>query len=176
MDKIKPTLLIIEDDAGVQKQLEWHFSEGEYNVVLANDFDSSVETVRLHEPTVVIQNLGLPPHEDEVVEGFRTMQEILRLASNTKVIVVTGAQGTGHALRAVSMGAYDFHAKPIDTQVLDLIVVRAFQMHDPEKQNKALRFQDGSTSPLDGLVTRHLGMLNICNKLEKLREPTSRAP
>lgn len=168
MDKNKPTLLIVEDDPGVQKQLKWHFSEGEYNVVLANDFDSAIEALRLHEPAVVIQDLGLPPYGDDVIEGFRTMQELLRLARNTKIIVVTGAQDTDHALRAVSMGAYDFYPKPIDTQVLDLIVDRAFQMHELEKQNKGLRQQDGSTSPLTGLVTSHPGMLNICNKLEKI--------
>jgi two-component system NtrC family response regulator len=168
MDKSKPTLLIVEGDPGIQKQLKWHFSEGDYNVVLASDFDSAIEALRFHEPMVVVQDLGLPPHEDDVIEGFRTMQEILRLARNTKVIVVTGAQDTDHALRAVSMGAYDFYPKPIDTQVLDLIVDRAFQMYDLEKQNKELRFQDGSTSPLTGLVTSHPGMLNICNKLEKI--------
>ena len=132
MDKSTPTLLIVEDDPGVQKQLKWHFSDGDYNVVLARDYNSAIEALRLHEPTVVVQDLGLPPHEDGVSEGFRAMQEILRLAPNTKVIVVTGAQDTDHALRAVSMGAYDFYPKPIDTQVLDLIVDRAFQMHDLE--------------------------------------------
>ena len=168
MDKSTPTLLIVEDDPGVQKQLKWHFSDGNYKVVHARDYNSAIEALRLHEPTVVVQDLGLPPQEDSVSEGFRAMQEILRLAPNTKVIVVTGAQDTDHALRAVSMGAYDFYPKPIDTQVLDLIVDRAFQMHDLEKQNKKLRYLDGSSSPLTGLVTCHSGMLNICNKLEKI--------
>lgn len=160
------TLLIVEDDLGLQKQLKWHFSEGEYNVVLANDFETAIEALRMHEPSVVIQDLGLPPHEDDVSEGFRTMQEILRLSRNTKVIVVTGTNETEHALRAVSMGAYDFYPKPVDTQVLDLIVDRAFQMFELEQQNRQLQQQ--ATSPLTGLITSHPAMLNICNKLEKI--------
>ncbi len=166
MGKDKSTLLIVEDDEGLRKQLKWHFSEDEYQVVLANDFESAIEALRLYEPSVVIQDLGLPPHEDDVVEGFRTMREILHLARNTKVIVVTGTQDTEHALRAVSMGAYDFYPKPIDTQVLDLIVNRAFQMFELEMQNKDLLQQEAS--PLTGLITSHPTMLNICNKLEKI--------
>ncbi len=166
MGSNKSTLLIVEDDIGLQKQLKWHFSEGDYQVVLANDYDTAIEALRLHEPSVVIQDLGLPPHEDDVVEGFRTMQEILRLSRNTKVIVVTGTNDTGHALRAVSSGAYDFYPKPIDPQVLDLIVDRAFQMYELERQNKELRQVEAS--PLLGLVTSNPTMLNICNKLEKI--------
>jgi len=165
MDKGNSTLLIIEDDEGLQKQLKWHFSE-DYEVHCASDYDSAIEALRLHEPSVVIQDLGLPPHDDDVVEGFRTMQQILRLSRQTKIIVVTGTQGTEHALRAVSMGAYDFYPKPINTQVLDLIVNRAFQMHNLEKQNKSLLQQE--PSPLTGLVTSHPTMLNICYKLEKI--------
>ena len=162
----KLTLLIVEDDAGLQNQLKWHFSEADYEVVLANDFDSAIEALRLNEPSVVIQDLGLPPHEDEVVEGFRTMHEILRLSRHTKVIVVTGTQDTEHALRAVSMGAYDFYPKPVDTQVLDLIVYRAFQMYDLEMKNKDL--QELGTSPLRGLIASHPTMMSICSKLEKI--------
>lgn len=162
----KPTLLIVEDDEGLQKQLKWHFCECDYNVALANDYESAIESLRLHEPSVVIQDLGLPPHEDDVIEGFRTMQEILRLSRNTKVIVVTGANETEHALRAVSLGAYDFYPKPIDTQVLDLIVDRAFSMFDLEQRNR--RLQKYETSPLTGLVTSNATMLAICYKLEKI--------
>jgi len=158
-------LLIVEDDPGLQKQLKWHFSESAYEVVLARDFDSAIEAVRRYEPPVVIQDLGLPPHPDEVSEGFRTMQEILKLSRNTKVIVVTGTQETEHALRAVSMGAYDFYPKPIDTEVLDLIVDRAFQMFDLEQQNKHLT-TNGSV--LAGLISSDPVMLDICHKLEKI--------
>jgi two-component system NtrC family response regulator len=160
------TLLIVEDDPGLQKQLKWHFSESKYEVLLAKDYDTAIDIIRRYEPPVVIQDLGLPPHEDEVCEGFRTMQEILRLSRNTKVIVVTGTEGTEHALRAVSMGAYDYYPKPIDTQVLDLIVDRAFQMFDLEQQNK--HFRTNSSSVLSGLISSHPTLLEICHKLEKI--------
>jgi two-component system NtrC family response regulator len=159
------SLLIVDDDSGLQNQLRWHFSE-DYQVHCASDYESAIAALRQHEPSVVIQDLGLLPGDSDVDEGFRTMQQILRLSRDIKVIVVTGSQSTEHALRAVSMGAYDFYPKPVNTQVLDLIVNRAFQMYELERQNKSLLQQQ--TSPLTGLVTSHPTMLKICRKLEKV--------
>jgi two-component system NtrC family response regulator len=165
MDKGMSSLLVVADDAMMRRQFEQDYSD-RYEVHYANDYDSAIEALRLYEPPVVIQGLGLPPHADGVVEGFRTMHEILRLSSDTKIIVVTDVEGTEHALRAVSMGAYDFFQKPISARVLELFVARAFQMYDLEQQNRSLMSQ--KAEPLTGLVTRHPAMLNICSKLKKI--------
>ncbi len=50
-------------------------------------------------PPVVIMDLGLPPDPDGVSEGFATLDEILRIAPQTKVIVVTGNGERKNALR-----------------------------------------------------------------------------
>ena len=55
----KKTLLVVEDDPGLQSQLRWCF-EG-YEVVVAGDRESAVAAVRRHEPPVVTLDLGLPP-------------------------------------------------------------------------------------------------------------------
>ena len=90
MSKSKPeqTLLIIEDDVGLSSQLRWHFDQ--YNVVVAQDRPSAIAAVRQYEPAVVLQDLGLPPDEEGVEEGFKSVQEIMRLAPATKIIVITG--------------------------------------------------------------------------------------
>ncbi|HBO94144.1 MAG TPA: sigma-54-dependent Fis family transcriptional regulator, partial [Gammaproteobacteria bacterium] len=119
MTENKPVLLIVEDDLGLQSQLRWHFDK--YEVVVAPDRNSAIAAIRMHEPAVVLQDLGLPPDEEGVEEGFATIQETLRIAPNTKIIVVTGYHDYSNALRAVAMGAYDFYQKPVNTDTLDLI-------------------------------------------------------
>ena len=110
-DTPEKTLLIVEDDPGLQSQLRWHFDD--YNVVIAGDRESAVAAVRQHEPSVVLQDLGLPPDDEGVEEGFKTVQEISSLSPATKIIVVTGNHDYENAVRAVAMGAYDFYQKPI---------------------------------------------------------------
>ncbi|TQV71742.1 PEP-CTERM-box response regulator transcription factor [Exilibacterium tricleocarpae] len=158
------TLLIVEDDEGLQSQLRWHFDQ--HQVVIAGDRAGAIEAIRLHEPPVVIQDLGLPPDDEGVEEGFLCVQEISKLAPNTKIIVMTGNADYENAVRAVAMGAYDFYQKPVDTDTLDLIVQRAYQMYQLEERNRNLL--DMQQSPLEGIITADPAMMKICRMLEKL--------
>ncbi|MGK0499540.1 MAG: two-component system NtrC family response regulator [Oceanicoccus sp.] len=164
----KKTLLIVEDDPGLQSQLRWHFDE--YNVVIAGDREAAVAAVRLHEPAVILQDLGLPPDEEGVEEGFKTVQEISSISPASKIIVVTGNHDYENAVRAVALGAYDFYQKPINTETLDLIVQRAYQMYTLETQNRQLQSQE--QSPLDGIIANDPQMLRICKTIEKVAPTT----
>lgn len=160
----KPVLLIVEDDPGLQSQLRWHFDK--YDVVVAPDRNSAIAAIRMHEPAVVLQDLGLPPDEEGVEEGFATIQETLRIAPNTKIIVVTGYHDYSNALRAVALGAYDFYQKPVNTDTLDLIVQRAYQMWSLEHENR--RLHDNKQNPLPGVIACDERMSAVCRIVEKI--------
>lgn len=160
----KPTLLVIEDDLGIQSQLRWHFDQ--YDVIIAGNRSVAIDAIRLHQPPVIIQDLGLPPDPDGVEEGFKCIQETLRLAAATKIIVLTGKTDEEHALRAVSIGAFDFYKKPVNTDILDLIVDRAFRMHELEQENH--RLHQLEAGPLEGLISNDPQMLRLCRMLEKI--------
>jgi two-component system NtrC family response regulator len=162
-------LLIVEDDPGIQNQLRWCF-EG-YDVVVAPDRPSAITEFRRHEPPVVLQDLGLPPDDSGVEEGFATLREIVALAPHTKVVVVTGHGDQGNAVKAVGSGAYDFYEKPVDVDTLQLIVSRAFHIYELEAENRRLQVAVGS-SPLDGIVAVCEPMLKVCRMIEKVA-PTS---
>jgi len=158
-------LLIVEDDPGLLNQLKWCF-EG-YDVFTAEDRDSAITELRRNEPTVVLQDLGLPPRPEGVEEGFETLQDILRLAPHTKVIVVTGNGDQENALKSVDLGAYDFYQKPVDTDTLRLLVDRAFNIHELEAENRRLQCV-ASDSPLAGIVAASQGMRHVCRMIEKV--------
>lgn len=160
----KTTLLLVEDDQGIQSQLRWHFDQ--YDVIIAGNRNAAIDAVRLHEPAVIIQDLGLPPDEDGVEEGFKCIEETLRLAPATKIIVLTGKTDEENALRAVALGAFDFYQKPVNTDILDLIVERAFRMHQLERENQRLSQLD--SGPLHGLISNDPTMLRLCRMIEKI--------
>jgi len=164
----KATLLIVEDDRGLQSQLRWHFDQ--YDTIFAENRKDAIAALRLHEAAVIIQDLGLPPDEDGVDEGFACIQDILRISPASKIIVMTGKTGHEHALRAVAMGAYDFYQKPVDPATLDLIVQRAFHIHELEEDNRRLTL--AQQEPLEGLITNCPLMLKICRQLEKIAPTT----
>jgi len=161
----RSTLLIVEDDPGLQRQLKWCFDA--YEVVIAEDRASALAALRRHEPAVVLQDLGLPPDPQGVEEGLATLQEILRAAPHTKVIVVTGQLDRDNAVRAVGLGAADFYQKPVDTEILRLIVERAFYVHGLEARNRLLsRIQ--APEPIPGIIATSEPMTRLCRTIEKV--------
>jgi two-component system NtrC family response regulator len=158
-------LLIVEDDPGIQSQLRWCFED--YEVIAAEDRAGAINELRRHEPPVVLQDLGLPPNDSGVEEGLATLKEIVALAPHTKVVVVTGHGDQSNAVRAVGLGAYDFYQKPVDVDVLQLIVARAFQMHELEAENRRLA-EIHASSPLDGIIAASEEMLKVCRVVEKV--------
>ena len=158
-------LLIVEDDPGLLSQLRWCF-EG-YDVFTAEDRESAIAELRRHEPTVVLQDLGLPPKPEGVEEGFATLRDTLKLAPHTKVIVVTGNGDQENALTAIAQGAYDFYEKPVDTDTLKLLVDRAFNISELETENRRLQNRVNE-SPLDGIIAASEAMLAVCRMIEKI--------
>jgi two-component system NtrC family response regulator len=158
-------LLIVEDDPGIQSQLRWCFED--YEVLAATDREAAINELRRHEPGVVLQDLGLPPDEDGVSEGFATLRDILSLAPFTKVVVITGHGDQSNAVKAVGLGAYDFYQKPVDVDTLQLIVQRAYRIHALEAENRRLLEALG-TSPLDGVIASSDAMLKVCRTVEKV--------
>ncbi|MFO7305176.1 MAG: PEP-CTERM-box response regulator transcription factor [Gammaproteobacteria bacterium] len=161
----KPRLLIVEDDLGLQKQLKWCFDG--YEVLTATTRNEALAQLRRFEPRVVLQDLGLPPDPEGVEEGMHTLRDILSLAPQTKVIVVTGHNDRDNAVRAVSLGAYDFYLKPVDTESLRLIVSRAFYIYELEEENRKLREAQFS-APFEGLIATDDAMLRVCRMVERV--------
>ncbi len=164
-DKDSKTLLVVEDDLGLQKQLKWCFEQ--YQLVFAEDRDSAIKQLRRYQPAVVTLDLGLPPDPANASVGLEILEEIQKLAPETKVIVVTGNDDKANAIKAVGSGAYDYYQKPMDPEVLGLIIDRAFKLSELEKENRKLATLKYN-APLEGIVAASDEMLDICRTVEKI--------
>ena len=160
----KKALLIVEDDLGIQKQLKWSFDN--YQTIIAGDREEAITALRRFMPSVVTLDLGLPPDPANASEGLATLKEILQLAPETKVIVVTGNDDRDNAIKAVAMGAYDFYQKPVDLDVLNLIIDRAFQLEQLEKENLVLN--KNIAEPLKGIIATSEMMQKLSKMIEKI--------
>ncbi|WP_440997087.1 PEP-CTERM-box response regulator transcription factor [Arhodomonas sp. SL1] len=157
-------LLIVDDDEGVRSQLRWCFPE--YQVLLAGDCSEALERMRGAQPPIVLLDLGLPPDPANTSQGLMALREILQGWPATKVVVVTGNDERESALKAVAAGAYDFYQKPVDADVLRLIVSRALRLHAIEEENR--RLVRAPESPLPGIMAAAPAMLEVCRMVERV--------
>ncbi len=165
MKEAKKHLLVVEDDAGLQNQLRWTF-EG-FEVHIAGDRAEAVALLRRYQPGVILLDLGLPPDPGGVTEGLAVLKEVISLTPEAKVVVVTGDNDRGNAVKAIGLGAYDFYQKPVDAEILKLIVDRAYQVHELEAENRKLRLSEDKM-PLSGIIATSPVMLNLCRTVEKV--------
>ncbi len=162
----KPKLLIVEDDAGLQRQLRWAYDG--YEIFTAANREEAIALIRAEEPPVVTLDLGLPPDPDGTTEGFATLETILSLRPDTKVIVASGHGARESMLRAISLGAWDFYQKPIDIDALGLIVARAFHVHALEGENRRLAERVEGGAVLGGMLTGSPEMLKVTRTIERV--------
>jgi len=158
-------LLVVEDDPGLQKALRWAFSD--FEVVTAEDRKSAIAQLRRHEPQVVTLDLGLPPDPGSASEGLATLQEIVALAPDIKVIVVTGNDDHKNAVRAIGLGAWLFFQKPVEAELLGVIVERAYNLFKLERENEELLHQE-IREPMAGIIATSPQMLEVCRTVEKV--------
>jgi two-component system NtrC family response regulator len=167
MADARPKLLIVEDDPGLQRQLRWAYED--YQLFIAGNRQEAVEIMRAEAPDVATLDLGLPPDPDGTTEGFATLEEMLRIKPDAKIIVASGHGARESALRAISGGAYDFYQKPVDIDELGLIVARAFHVHRLERENARLALQGADDNRVLGrMITAAPEMMKVARTIERV--------
>ena len=160
-------LLIVEDDPALQKQMRWAFDQ--FETVAADDRESALTQLRRYEPAVITMDLGLPPQPDDPSEGLKLLEEMLALAPDAKVIVLTGQNDRANAVKAIGLGAYDFYAKPFEAELLGLTIDRAYRLYELQEENRRL-LSAQQPSALAGVISRDPEMLRLCRTVEKLAQ------
>ena len=161
------SLLIVEDDPGLQSQLRWCFEDPELQITVAGNEAEAVAAVRRLPPQVVTLDLGLPPDPGGSTVGFSVLKTVRRLLPDCKIVVITGREEHEHAVRAIAEGAYDFYQKPIAADTLRFVIDRAFRLWDLEQENRRLSASQAPT-PLAGIISDSPPMHALCRLVERV--------
>ena len=139
---IRPALLLVDDDAEIRDQMKWALAS-DYQLLEASDRSTALAHVRNTTPRLILLDLGLPPDIDGASEGLAILRETLRLNPMAKVIVITGNSDRAKAVAAVESGAYDFIEKPVQLDVLKIVLQRAAYLSNLEEEHRVLQQQAG---------------------------------
>jgi two-component system NtrC family response regulator len=164
---MKPKLLIVDDDEDIRSQMKWALGE-DYEVLLAEDRLSALETFRTHRPSVVLLDLGLPPHPGNPQEGFATLSALLGLDSLAKVIIISGQGERVNALQAIGAGAYDFLNKPVEMHELKTLLKRAFHVNGLEREYRQVNSKSETEEVFEGMIGSSPSMRDVFNAIRKV--------
>lgn len=131
-------ILVIEDDAAVQRALRRTFESAGLDVSIASDGAMAMETFRATMPQLVILDLGLPGKS-----GQDLCREIKHECSDVPILVLSAANDVLDKVLLLELGADDYVTKPFSPREL-LARVRAAlrRLNQASDKIEAFSFDD----------------------------------
>jgi len=163
---MKKKLLIIEDEKSVAKQLRWGLAD-EYDITLASSVEEARPLLNSGAFPVATLDLGLPPYPNTPQQGLALLEEIVSAEAHPQIIVITGNAEEENAMKAIALGAADFYAKPIDLNILKIILVRTFRLQELEEANRKMELQTNQSGSLCGMIGISPVMQQLFSRLQQ---------
>jgi len=118
----RPSLLIVDDEAGVRASLRMIFNK-DFRILEAASSEVAIEKAQEESPEIVLLDIRLPG-----VGGLEVLRRIKESNPHCQVIMLTALKTAHTALAAEESGAFDYVVKPFDVAELSLRVHRALEM------------------------------------------------
>ncbi|MFK1477642.1 two-component system response regulator RssB [Pseudomonas aeruginosa] len=135
MHKVSATLLIIDDDEVVRESLAAYLEDSNFKVLQALNGLQGLQIFESEQPDLVICELRMPQ-----IDGLELIRRIRQTASETPIIVLSGAGVMSDAVEALRLGAADYLIKPLeDLAVLEHSVRRALDRAYLRVENQRYR-------------------------------------
>jgi DNA-binding NtrC family response regulator len=133
---MKHRILIADDDESASSGLAELLSSWGYAVELAIDGKDALEKAPAFGPAVVIADLVMP-----VLDGVALLKPLAEVCPNAVVILLTGQATVEAAVAAMREGAYDYMTKPVDPQRLRVLLDKAVERGEVQREVVLLRRQ-----------------------------------
>ncbi|TDI22633.1 MAG: sigma-54-dependent Fis family transcriptional regulator [Acidobacteria bacterium] len=152
---MRPTVLIVDDEAGVRSALSGVLGDEGYGVAAVDSGEACLERVAGQVFDVIILDIWLPG-----IDGLETLTTLRERAVEAQVVMISGHGSIEAAVRAIKLGAFDFLEKPLSLEKTVLLVRNAVRQRRLEMENRVLRAD----------VDRHEVMVGDSRVMVQLRE------
>ncbi len=157
---MKPTVLIVDDEAGVRSALSGVLRDEGYAVDAVESGEACLDRVARAPYDVIVLDIWLPG-----IDGLATLARLRERRVDAPVVMISGHGNIESAVRAIKMGAFDFVEKPLSLEKTVLVVGNAVRQRRLEAENRALRAH----------VDRRLTMVGESYVMGQLREQVAMA-
>lgn len=145
----KPTLLIVDDEAGPRESLRIVFKD-RYHCVTATCGREGIEYARTHPVDAAVLDIKMPD-----VSGVEVLRELKEIDPDIECIMLTGYETIETARAAVRHGAADYLNKPFDVfQVRQLLEKCMARRHNKRAAAQTLRLLQETNEQLSSELTQ----------------------
>lgn len=136
---MKPTVMIVEDEASLITMLRYNLEKEGYDVTEASDGEEAMTVADETRPDAVILDWMLPR-----MSGIEVCRQLRRKAEtrNVPIIILTARSEETDKVRGLNVGADDYMAKPFSMPELVARVRALLRRAKPSQQKGQLTFSD----------------------------------
>jgi two-component system response regulator HydG len=149
-------VLVVDDEQATCEMLEMMLRRNGLGVEWRTSGLDALDLVAEREFDVILTDLGMA-----TLSGTELCARLLAIRPDVPVVVVTGDARLDAAVGAIRAGAYDFITKPVDTQLLTLVVERAISHGRLRREVKRLRSEVVATQRCGRLIGESPAMKRV---------------
>jgi len=156
-------LLLVEDKTELRTMLRKALERAGYTVDEAPDGTAAIQKVRARRYLLVITDLKMPG-----ASGLDVLRETKQADATVPVLLLTAYGSVEEAVSAMKDGAYDFLQKPVDLEHLKLLVKRAAQQQELQRENLLLREEYSTRYGFPRIVGEHASIREVSQQIQKV--------
>jgi DNA-binding NtrC family response regulator len=156
-------LLLVEDKNELRAMLRKALERAGYDVDEAPDGAAAIQKVRARRYLLVITDLKMPG-----ASGLDVLRETKQADATIPVILLTAFGSVEEAVAAMKEGAFDFLQKPVDLDHLKLLVQRAAQQQELQRENILLREEYATRYGFPRLIGEHASIREVSQQIQKV--------
>jgi two-component system, NtrC family, response regulator len=156
MDMPDQPILVVDDDAGERRIVQFWLEEEGYQTKTAANGKAALQSLAEDRPCLVISDIRMPE-----LGGMDLLARIRAADAEMPVILMTAYGTVGDAVEAMKLGAADYLLKPLNADEIKLIVRRTLERQKLLDENRYLREFAGKAFRFENLVGQSKKMRNV---------------
>lgn len=160
---VRDSVLLVEDKHELRLMLKTALSKEGYQVQEAADGKTALSRLRSNQFSLILTDLKVPD-----LNGLEILQAARDIAPQTPVVIMTAYGSIEDAVRAIKEGAYDFIQKPLNLGHLILLLRRAIEQRQLQRENILLREEFAARYGFPKIVGEHESMKRVGAALQRI--------
>jgi DNA-binding NtrC family response regulator len=129
-------VLVVEDEEIKRTALRDDLKDAGYETQIAVSADDGMKMLQMEPFDVVVTDLRMPG-----MDGTTFLAHIHERWPDTQVIMMTAYATVNNAVQAMKLGAFDYIAKPFESEELMMVLEKIGKIRDLTRENKSLKVE-----------------------------------
>jgi len=161
-------ILIVDDEASQRNVLSGYLQKKRHMVFEAANMAQALQLFKIHPIDIVLSDFQMPQGT-----GLDLLKSIKSLKAQPAMIIMTAFGTIEGAVTAIREGAFDYLAKPINLDEVDLLIRRIEEIRQLKSENQILREQLAGKYTFAGMVSQSNAMEQVLNAAARVAQSSA---